>query len=84
MFCKKHNSPYSELFENVGWLAKLCYLANIFDELNVGLQGKGTNILTLHDKISGFVEKLISGRKRTKKQTLHAFPNRRSSFSRKK
>ena len=87
MFCKEHNSPYSELFENVGWLAKLCYLAEIFnklDELNVGLQGKEANILTLRDKISGFLKKLISGRKRTKKQTLHAFPNCRSSFSRKK
>ena len=60
MFCKEHNSPCSELFENVGWLAKLCYLAEIFDkldELNVGLQGRGTNILTLHDKISGFMKK---------------------------
>ena len=87
MFCKEHNSPYNELFENVGWLAKLCYLAEIFnklDELNVGLQGKQANILTLHDKISGFLKKLISGRKRAKKQTLHAFPNSRSSFSRKK
>ena len=87
MFCKEHNSPYSELFENVGWLAKLCYLAEIFDkldEVNVGLQGKGTNILILHDKISGFLKKLISGRKRAKKQILHAFPNCRSSFSRKK
>ena len=59
MFCKEHNSPCSELFENVGWLAKLCYLAEIFDkldELNVSLQGKGANILTLHDKISGFVD----------------------------
>ena len=87
MFCKEHNSPYSELFENVGWLAKLCYLAEIFnklDELNVGLQGKEANFLILHDKRSGFLKKLISGRKRAKKQTLHAFPNCRSSFSRKK
>ena len=41
MLCKEYNSPYSEIYENVGWLAKLCYLAEIFDkldELNVGLQ----------------------------------------------
>ena len=60
-FCKEHNSPYSELFENVGSLAKLCYLAEIFDkldELNVGLQGKGANILTIHDKISGLLKKI--------------------------
>ena len=61
MFRKEHYFPYSELFENVGWLAKLCYLTEIFDkldEVNVGLQGKGTNILILHDKISGFFKKI--------------------------
>ena len=77
MFCKKHNSPYSELFENIGWLAKLFYLAEIFDkldELNVGLQGKGANILTLHDKKSGFgksqrkVADLIVGAAKTSRE----------------
>ena len=61
MFCKEHNSPYSELFENVGGLVKLCYVAEIFDkldELNVGLQDKRANILTLHDKISGMLKKI--------------------------
>ena len=46
MFCKEHNFPYSELFENVGWLAKLCYLAESFDKPNFDLQGKRANILT--------------------------------------
>ena len=61
MFCKKHNSPYSKLFENVDWLVKLYHLAEIFDkleELKVGLQEKTANILTMHVKISGFVKKI--------------------------
>ena len=77
MFCKEHNSPYSELFENVGWLAKLCYLAEIFDkldEINVGLQGKGTNILILHDKISGFLKKIDLWKKTCQKADFTCFP----------
>ena len=75
-FCKEHNSPCSELFENVSWLAKLCYLAEIFDkldELNVGLQGKGANILTLHDKISGFVKKIDLWKKTYQKADFTCF-----------
>ena len=77
MFCKEHNSPYSELFESVGWLAKLCYLAEIFDkldEVNVGLQGKGTNILILHDKISGFLKKTDLWKKTCQKADFTCFP----------
>ena len=76
MFCKKHNSPYTELFENVGWLAKLCYLAEIFDkldELNVGLQGKGANILTLHVKISGLLKKIDLWKKTCQKADFTCF-----------
>ena len=76
MFCKEHNSPYSELFENVGWLAKLCYLAEIFDkldEVNVGLQGKGTNILILHDKISVFLKKIDLWKKTCQKADFTCF-----------
>ena len=76
MFCKKHNSPYIELFENLGWLAKLCYLAEIFnklDELNVCLQGKGANILTLHDKISGLLKKIDLWKKTCQKADFTCF-----------
>ena len=65
------------MFENVGWLAKLCYLAEIFDkldELNVGLQGKGANILTLHDKTSGFVKKIDFWKKTCQKADFTYFP----------
>ena len=77
MFCKEHNSPYSELFENVGSLAKLFYLAEIFDkldELNVGLQGKSANNFTLHDKISGFLKKVDLWKKTCQKADFTCFP----------
>ncbi|XP_038160542.1 protein FAM200A-like [Cyprinodon tularosa] len=59
-FLKKHGSPHATLFENTDWLANLCYLADIFrklNELNMSLQGKGTSILNLYDKVGGFLKK---------------------------
>nr|XP_049589459.1 protein FAM200A-like isoform X2 [Syngnathus scovelli] len=53
-FLTEHRSPHATLFENTDWLAKLCYLADIFiklNELNVSLQGKDTSILNLYDKV---------------------------------
>ena len=42
------------LFENDRWIAKLAYLADIFEhlnELNIKMQGKNDNILTYSDKL---------------------------------
>ena len=54
----------------------LCYLAEIFDkldELNVGLQGNGANILTLHDKISGLLKKIDLWKKTCQKADFTCF-----------
>ncbi|XP_051989866.1 SCAN domain-containing protein 3-like [Xyrauchen texanus] len=59
-FLSEQRSPYATLFEDIDWLAKLCYLADIFsklNELNVCLQGKDTHILNLYDKVGGFLKK---------------------------
>ena len=48
------------MFLDNDWLAKLAYLADIFDELNqlnTNLQGRDKTILNLYDKVDGFVEK---------------------------
>ena len=42
------------LFENDRWIAKLAYLADLFEhlnELNIKMQGKNDNILTYSDKL---------------------------------
>ncbi|XP_032869060.1 protein FAM200A-like [Amblyraja radiata] len=47
-FLIEHRSPHATLFQDTDWLAKLCYLADIFsklNELNMSLQGKDTSIL---------------------------------------
>ena len=44
-----------------GLLTKLCYLANIFEklnDLNISMQGENSNVLTLKDKVNGFLKKL--------------------------
>lgn len=59
-FLSEQRSPYATLFEDKDWLAKLCYLADIFsklNELNVCLQGKDTHVLNLYDKVGGFLKK---------------------------
>ena len=45
------------MLESSNWLAKLCYLSDIFERINVlnrTLQGKGTNLMLFHDKIKVF------------------------------
>lgn len=59
-FLTENHSPYATLFQDTDWLAKLCYLADIFgklNELNMSLQGRDTNILNLYDKVGGFQNK---------------------------
>ncbi|KAI6649866.1 Zinc finger BED domain-containing protein 5-like [Oopsacas minuta] len=46
------------MLESSNWLAKLCYLSDIFERINVlnrTLQGKDTNLMLFHDKIKGFL-----------------------------
>jgi hypothetical protein len=55
------DSPHADNIGNVEWLAKLAYLADIFEKLNVlnlSLQGKDKTILEVSDKVMGFVKKL--------------------------
>lgn len=52
----------STLFQHKNWLAKLCYLADIFSKLNklsMFLRGKDTSILNLYDKVVGFLKKAV-------------------------
>ena len=59
-FLIEHRSPHASLFQDTDWLAKMCYLADIFsklNKLNMSLQGKDTSILNLYDKVGGFLKK---------------------------
>lgn len=59
-FLSEHESPYAALFKDNEWLSKLAYLADIFaklNDLNVSLQVRDGTILTLYDRVSGFLVK---------------------------
>lgn len=61
MFLLDCASSYAEYFSDPKWLAHLAYLSDIFDRLNTlnsSLQGPNSNILSMSDKIEGFMRKL--------------------------
>ena len=60
-FLEEHNSDLTMYISDNVWLAKLAYLADIFNHLNalnMSLQGKDSNILKTTDKIIAFKKKL--------------------------
>jgi len=54
------SSSEALVFRNDSWIAKLCYLSEIFwklDDLNMSLLEKNCNIFTFKDKIEAFTVK---------------------------
>ena len=76
-FLIEHRSPHATLFQDTDWLAKMCYLADIFsklNELNMSLQGKDTSILKLYDKVGGFLKKAELWRRASAQGDFTCFP----------
>ena len=62
IFLKEENHSLVITFEDEVFLTHLAYLCNIFaklNQLNISLQGKGTHLLPLNDKITAFKRKLV-------------------------
>ncbi|KAK9517295.1 hypothetical protein VZT92_025178 [Zoarces viviparus] len=84
-FLIEHRSPRATLFQDTDWLAKLCYLADIFsklNELNVSLQGKETSILNMYDKVGGFMKKAELWRGSSAEGDFTCFPQVDACLSR--
>ena len=63
--------------ESSNWLANLCYLSDIFERINVlsrTLQGKDTNLMLFHDKISGFLATLTLLKDKVSRNRFLLFP----------
>ena len=59
-FLSESNSDLVEYFQDKNWLCKLCYLSDIsekFNDLNLSLQRKNSNVFTLIFKIEAFLKK---------------------------
>ena len=60
-FTLEEKTEYCELLADEIWSSKLCYLADIFEQLNkvnVSMQGRNENLLTCTDKMKALVEKI--------------------------
>ena len=54
----QNKNEWVEMLESSNWLAKLCYLSDIFERINVlnrTLQGRDTNLMFFNDKIKVFL-----------------------------
>lgn len=70
-------SHFCNLLRSEFWVAKLGYLANIFQHLNIlntNMQGKEENILTSTDKTKAFQRKLQIWKRTAIKGSLEMFP----------
>ncbi len=66
-FLHEKKTNWTQLFQNVNWLAKLAYLADIFtifNELDTSMQGRMATCFTLADKIDGQKRKLEAWKSR--------------------
>ena len=61
MFLRQRGSSLVVHFENEDFILSLAYLSDVFthlNDLNISIQGKGTNMITGRKKISAFTSKL--------------------------
>lgn len=71
------NRDFVTQLNNPLWSAKLAYLADIFNHLNIlnsNMQGKDENILTSSDKLNGFLRKINLWISHVEKKQLQMFP----------
>ena len=66
-FMREHKPDFTEFFFDPDFVAKLAYLADIFNllnSLNLSIQGRYASILEVSDKITAFMKKTELWRKR--------------------
>ncbi|XP_069941789.1 zinc finger BED domain-containing protein 5-like [Cherax quadricarinatus] len=76
-FLEQKGSPFATKFTDKEWLARLCYLADIFAELNSGnlqLQGRNTTVIDAHHTVTAFLGKLRLWIRRLEKGVFAQFP----------
>nr|XP_053633335.1 zinc finger BED domain-containing protein 5-like [Cherax quadricarinatus] len=76
-FLEQKGSPFATKFTDKEWLARLCYLADIFAELNSGnlqLQGRNTTVIDAHHTVTAFLGKLRLWIRRLEKGVIAQFP----------
>ena len=76
-FRTQMKNEWVPMLESSNWLAKLCYLSDIFERINVlnrTLQGKDTNLMLFHDRIRGFLATLALLKDKASRRRFVLFP----------
>ncbi|KAE8737121.1 hypothetical protein FOCC_FOCC017419 [Frankliniella occidentalis] len=76
-FLYAKQSPLATYWDDPKFVQQVAYLADILEklnELNVSMQGRNANVLTLSDKINGFQGKLNIWRRKALHDTFDMFP----------
>ncbi|XP_052128095.1 zinc finger BED domain-containing protein 5-like [Frankliniella occidentalis] len=76
-FLYAKQSPLATYWDDPKFVQQVAYLADILEklnELNVSMQGRNDNVLTLSDKINGFQGKLNIWRRKALHDTFDMFP----------
>lgn len=74
---KEPEEFFLEQLRDSEWVARLAYLADIFDllsELNIGTQGSGSNCFKYFNKVAAFKIKLAEWKSNAEKDDLDMFP----------
>lgn len=77
LFLAQINSPLVKHMEDMNWVARLAYLSDIFERINVlntSLQGKDCHVFLVRDKIFAFRKKLDLWRVRVERGSVEMFP----------
>ena len=74
---KEIKPDITDNFSDPQWVAKLAYLADVFNklnELNLSIQGGYVSILEVSDKIAGFMKKTARWIRRIQEGVTEMFP----------
>ena len=77
-FLNEKNHRHAIRFQDKKWMLKVCYLNDIFpalNDLNISMQGRNQNIITLSEKLSAFKEKLQLWKNKLERGRKAAFPS---------
>ncbi|KAE8278788.1 Zinc finger MYM-type protein 6 [Larimichthys crocea] len=75
-FLTEKKSPLSHYYANTKFTAQLAYLCDIFtllNQLNISLQGRGSNMFVVADKVQAFKRKLALWTKRAQEKRMDMF-----------
>ena len=73
MFLQEKRNALCEEFDSPEFVLALAYLADIFDDLNISIQGPNKTMLDARENLKSFLEKLILWMRRVQNNNIANF-----------